>query len=128
MKNLSRHATGVAEAFSLLLSVSRPAEHDATLQDDAAKPTTSPDSQTSLPLTTETEQLDQIDVVDDIIFEETVVHDDNEDDSITQNRMVADDDPLARLGAKNVISELKNILPKTVNQNRNGFTSIFRKR
>ena len=121
MENLSRHATGVTEAFALLLSVSAQKEHDVTSQDDAVKPTTSSDSQTSFLLNAEAEQLDQIDVVDDIIFEETVVHGDNEDKSRTLNRMIADFDPLEKLGAKNVISELKNILPKTVNQNRNGF-------
>merc|ERR1712210_20807 len=68
--------------------------------------------QTSEP--SDVEQLDNGAPNDDLIFEEIVVHDPDEDNRLLP-QFHDDSNPVAQLGARNVISELKNILPKTVN-------------
>ena len=63
------------------------------------------------------EQSDHSDPDDDLIFEEIVVHDADDEKSKLLPQLQDDPayNPVAQLGARNVISELKNILPKTVN-------------
>lgn len=121
IENLSRHALAVAEAYSLLLSVTCPYTQIST-KSRKEYPTSSASGQTSDRTDVDQQSMDhQSDPDDDRIFEEVVVHDADDDNSSSLPLRQNDFNPIAELGARNVISELKNILPKTVNQNRNGF-------
>jgi len=110
--NMSRHALAIAESFSLLLSITSPESLiTPTNRKNCAKKRKK--CQTSEPA--DVEQLDESDPDDDLIFEEIVVHDADDDNSRLHPQLHDESNPVAQLGARNVISELKNILPKTVN-------------
>ena len=110
--NMSRHALAIAESFSLLLSITSPEEIIPTQnRSKDAKPAKK--CQTSEPF--DVEENDHSDPDDDLIFEEIVVHDADDENSRLLPQLQDESNPIAQLGARNVISELKNILPKTVN-------------
>jgi len=111
--NISRHAIAIAESFSLLLTKTSP---ESLVPHTKKKkcPTKRKNCQTSE--TADVEQLEESDPDDDLIFEEIVVHDADDVHTAKLRPQLHDDsNPAAQLGARNVISELKNILPKTVN-------------
>jgi hypothetical protein len=111
---MSRHASAITESFSLLLSITSP-EAIIPPQNRNRGAKNAKKCQTSEP--SDVEQSDHSDPDDDLIFEEIVVHDADDENSrlLPQQQDDPTSNPVAQLGARNVISELKNILPKTVN-------------
>jgi len=114
IENMSRHASAITESFSLLLSITSP-EAIIPPQNRNRDAKNAKKCQTSEP--SDVEQNDHSDPDDDLIFEEIVVHDADDENSrlLPQQQDDPTSNPVAQLGARNVISELKNILPKTVN-------------